>query len=71
MLRCEVVLSRFYSNSSDSTAKFGATKTEHASEMELVIILATLENFERWNQTLLITKSHFPKQSRFSVLLQW
>ncbi len=28
----------------------------HVSEMELYIILSTLEKFERWNQRVLITK---------------
>ncbi len=32
--------------------------TEHASELELYIILATLEKFKYWNLTLLITKYH-------------
>ncbi len=30
-------------------ARLGANTFEHASEMELYIILATLESFEHWN----------------------
>ncbi len=29
---------------------------EHITKMELYIILSTLEMFEQWNQTVLITK---------------
>ncbi len=45
-----------WSNCTDSIARLGTNMTEHKSEMELYIILATLENFECWNQTILITK---------------
>ncbi len=34
----------------------GANTIEHVSEIELYNILSTLEKFERWNQTVLITK---------------
>ncbi len=43
---------RFWSNSSDIMARLDTF------EMELYIILATLEKFECWNPTLLITRSH-------------
>ncbi len=54
-LFCQVWM-EFWSNSNDSMANLGTDTTEHASEMELYIILATLENFECWNQILLITQ---------------
>ncbi len=53
--RCAEMLSslqNFWSNSSDCRAKLGAHMTEYTSEMELYIILGTLENFEHWNQIL-------------------
>ncbi len=34
----------------------GTNTIEHVSQMELYIILSTLEKFENWNQTVLITK---------------
>ncbi len=40
------VCTELWSNSIDSTARLGANTTEHTSEIELYIILATLENFE-------------------------
>ncbi len=46
----------FWSNSSDYTARLGAITTENASEMKLYIILATLENFEHKNQTILSSR---------------
>ncbi len=61
---CEVVVKfawSFWSNSSDGMAKWGANMTECSTEMELYIILATLENFECWNLTLLIMKCHHLK----------
>ncbi len=35
---------------------------EHVSAMELYIILSNLDMFERWNQTVLITKYQQMKQ---------
>ncbi len=34
----------------------GANMIEHVSEMQLYIILSTLEMFESWNQTVLTKK---------------
>ncbi len=62
------VFTEFWSNFSDCMARLGANMKEHASEVELYIILATLENFECLNQN---TKCHRLKRSRFSVLWQW
>ncbi len=51
-LLCQVCM-EIWSISSDCTDRLplGTNKTEHASEIELFIILATLENFEHWNLT--------------------
>ncbi len=38
------------------TGNLGASIIEHVSEMELYKILSTLEKFECWNGTVLITK---------------
>ncbi len=38
------------------TGNLGGNTIEHVSEMELNIILSTLEKFEHWNWTVLITK---------------
>ncbi len=38
------------------TGNLGANTIKHVSEMELYIILSTLEKFERWNRTVLISK---------------
>ncbi len=51
-----------WSNSNDCIARLGANIIKHASEMGLHIILATLEKFECWNQTLLVTKFHYVKR---------
>ncbi len=51
--------------------RLGANTIKHISELELYIFSTTLENYECWNQTLLIMKCHHIKQSRFNVLLQW
>ncbi len=45
------VCTEFWSNSADCTAKLGVNTTEHMSEMELYIILATLENFENYKMS--------------------
>ncbi len=47
-LFCQVYM-EFWTNSNDSKARLSANTTQHSSEMELYIILATLENFECWN----------------------
>ncbi len=39
--------------------------------MEMDIILANLEKFERWNQIFLIMNFHHVKRSLFHVLRQW
>ncbi len=38
------------------TGNLGANMMEHVSEMELYNILSTLEKFECWNLTVLITR---------------
>ncbi len=38
------------------TSNFGANRIKHVSEMELYTILSTLDKFECWNLTGLITK---------------
>ncbi len=38
------------------TGNLGTNTIKHVSEMELYIILSTLEKFECWNRTVLITK---------------
>ncbi len=38
------------------TGNLGANMIGHVSEMELYVILSTLEKFELWNRTVLITK---------------
>ncbi len=38
------------------TGNLGVNTIEHVSEMKLDNILSTLEKFERWNRTVLITK---------------
>ncbi len=47
-------------------ARFGANTTEHVFEIELHIILATLDNFDHWNWTLLITKCHYLNKNKSS-----
>ncbi len=42
-------------------ARLGANMIKHTYEMELYIILATLEKFECWNWTLLIMTFHHVK----------
>ncbi len=37
-------------------ANSGANTIKHVSEMEMYIILSTLEKLEHWNLTVLITK---------------
>ncbi len=43
-------------NPEQFTGNMSTNTIEHVSEMELYIILSTLEKFENWNQTVLITK---------------
>ncbi len=38
------------------TGNLGANMIEHVSDMELYIILSTLEKSDRWNWSVLITK---------------
>ncbi len=56
-LFCQVC-TEFWSNSSGCTGRLCTNMTKHTSEAELYVTLATLENFECWNQTLLIKKCH-------------
>ncbi len=52
----------FFSKSDHFTGNLGANMIEHISEMELYIILLTLEKFECRNLTYLITKYQWVKQ---------
>ncbi len=47
---------RFCSKPVHFTANLGAITTKNVSEMGLYIIVSTLDKFERWNPTVLITK---------------
>ncbi len=49
---CCHVCMELWANSIDSMVRLGANTTEHGSQMELYIILATLDKFECWNRTL-------------------
>ncbi len=46
----------FCSKTYHFTCNLGANMTTHVSEVELYIILSTLEKFKRWNLSVLITK---------------
>ncbi len=46
----------FGANTDYLTANLDGNTTEHVTEMELYIIVSTLEKNLWWNQTLLITK---------------
>ncbi len=53
---CQVCTILFCKTTDHFTANLGANMIGHVSEMGLYIIWTTLEKFESWNQTLLITK---------------
>ncbi len=65
-LKCGRVLgtavSCFCSKAGYFTGNLGTNMIEHVSEMELYIILSTLERFEHWNRTVLIIKYQWGKQ---------
>ncbi len=60
----------FWSNSIDFIASLGANMAEHASEMKLYIILATLENFmlqlDCFNHKMILSQA---KPVKFSLAM--
>ncbi len=52
----------FCSKTDYFTGNLGANTIKHVSEMELYIILSTLDKFECWNRTVLITKYQWVKR---------
>ncbi len=53
----------FCSKTDHFTGNLGANMIKHVSQMELYNILSTLEKFEHWNETVLITKYQWMKPS--------
>ncbi len=49
----------FCSKTDHFMGNLGANTIKHVSDMELYIILSTLEKFKHWNRTFLITKYQY------------